>query len=152
LKGILLGLAITVVVLSCAQGPRPSNGLEYRIEKMNEITQLWTQIREWRGEAKMPLDPAITTLNEYREKSVKDAQRVCTENHKVPKPCEDTCTLSGHICTNAELICKIADDLGKHDRAQEKCTSAKASCREAKKKCCDCSSKPPVVEPAPEPR
>jgi hypothetical protein len=152
-KGILLGLAMAALVLSCAVGGNRKG--EDRITKLNEITSLWTQIRQFRAEMNMPLEPAASMLTEYRDKTVKDAQRVCPDNHKVPKPCEDTCTLSGHICENAELICKIADELGEHDRAQEKCTSAKASCREAKQRCCNCSAKPPmqtvppVVEPAP---
>jgi len=144
-KGIAIGLAIAVLVLSCAVGGnRP---VADRIDKMNEITSLWTQIRQFRSDMGMPLEPSATMLNEYRAKTVKDAQRVCADNHRVPKPCEDTCTLSGHICENADLICKIADELGEHDRAQEKCTSAKASCREAKQRCCNCSAKPPVIEP-----
>ena len=153
MKGLLAGLVIAALILSCAAGTSMQRESD-RIAKMNEITSLWTQIREFRADMGLSLEPSVTMLNEFRTKSVKDAQRVCTDNHKVPKPCEDTCTLSGHICENADLICKIADELGEHDRAQEKCTSAKASCREAKQKCCNCSAKPPVptgpvVEPVP---
>ncbi len=145
MKGILAGLALVVLVLSCARGTyRPA---EDRIAKMTEITALWTQIRQFRADMELDLEPAVSTQLEFKTKTVKDAQRVCSDNHKVPKPCEDKCTLSSHICENAELICKIADELGEHDRAQEKCTSAKASCREAKQKCCNCSAKPPVTEP-----
>ncbi len=146
MKGILLGLLIAAVVLSCMSSgytpPPPDRG-----EKMTEITALWTQIRQFRADMDMPLDPGPTALMAIQNKSVTEVKRVCPDNHHVPKPCEDHCTLSGHICENAELICKIADELGKHDRAQEKCTSAKASCREAKQKCCNCSAKPPVIEP-----
>ena len=155
MKGLLAGLVIAALILSCAAGTSMTRGESDRIAKMNEITSLWTQIREFRADMGLSLEPSVTMLNEFRNKSVKDAQRVCADNHKVPKPCEDTCTLSGHICENADLICKIADELGEHDRAQEKCTSAKASCREAKQRCCNCSAKPPVqaeppvVEPIP---
>ncbi|MBA2538791.1 MAG: hypothetical protein H0V17_04080 [Deltaproteobacteria bacterium] len=144
MKAIALGLAIAALVLSCSQVNRPGGN---HLDKMNEINLLWTQIRQFRAEAGMGLEPAATMLNEYRGKTVNDAKRVCADNHRVPKPCEDTCTLSGHICENAELICKIADELGEHDRAQEKCTSAKASCREAKQRCCNCSAKPPQIAP-----
>jgi hypothetical protein len=143
-KGIALGLAVAALVLSCATGRVPPGD---RLDKMNEINLLWTQIREFRGDMGMQLEPAASMLVEFRNKSLHEAKRVCADNHHVPKPCQDTCTLSGHICENAELICKIADSLGEHDRAQEKCTSAKASCREAKQKCCNCSAKPPQIEP-----
>jgi hypothetical protein len=143
-KGVVLGLVVVGLVLSCAVPPRPTNGLmETRIEKMNEVTQLWTQIRGWRTELNMELDPSNSTLIEFRNKSVDDAKKICPENQQVPKRCDDTCRLSEAICDNADQICKIADELGKHDRAQDKCTSAKASCREAKKKCCGCIQKPP---------
>ena len=146
MKGVLAGLLLVGLVLSCARGPFP-HGEGDRIAKMNEVTALWTQIRQFRAEMNLPLEPSSSMLVEFKNKSVKDAQRVCADNHAVPKPCEDTCTLSGHICDNADLICKIADELGENDRAQEKCTSAKASCREAKQRCCNCSAKPPVTEP-----
>ena len=148
MKGIVAGVALAAFVLSCATDGRIRNG-EDRMAKMNEITSLWTQIRQFRAEMNMPLDPPVSFLTEFKNKTVKDAQRVCPDNHRVPKPCEDNCTLSGHICENAELICKIADELGEHDRAQEKCTSAKASCREAKQKCCNCSVRPPVTTEPP---
>lgn len=144
MKGILAGLLLVVLVLSCAVNQRP---VENRLAQQNEVTALWTQIRQFRAEMGLPLEPSASLMNEFQAKTVKDAQRVCPDNHRVPKPCEDTCTLSSHICENAELICKIADELGPEDRSQEKCTSAKASCREAKQRCCNCSAKPPVVDP-----
>ena len=150
MKGIVAGLLIAALILSCAASSVVKHN-DDRLAKMNEISLLWTQIRQFRAEAGMPLEPAASMLLEFtpKSRSVQDAQRVCPDNHRVPKPCEDTCTLSGHICENAALICKIADELGEQDRAQEKCTSAKASCREAKQRCCNCSVKPPVVEPVP---
>ena len=152
MKGVVVGLLIAGLVLSCAvdNGAQRRRDIE-RNDKMNEVTQLWTQIRAWRAELGMDLDPSSSMLLEFRNKSVKDAQKVCPENQKIPKPCEDTCRLSEAICENAESICKIADELGKQDRAQEKCTSAKASCREAKQRCCKCITKPQVDEPAPAP-
>lgn len=148
MKGIVLGLLIAGLVLACntrhPAGPPP---WQVRMEKMQEINTLWAQIRDWRAEAKWELEPPRSIMISIQGKTVRDVQKVCPENHKVPKACDDTCRLSGSICENAELICKIADSLGKEDRAQEKCTSAKASCREAKQKCCSCSTKPVDVEP-----
>lgn len=148
MKGIAVGLALAALVLSCAvNSRRVDTELQTRIDKMNEITQLWVEIRRDRGDLGMPLDPSPSTEMMFRDKPVQDARRVCPDNHAVPTVCTDTCNISDHICENAELICKIADELGKNDRAQEKCTSGKASCREAKQRCCNCSSKPPVVTP-----
>ena len=146
MKGILAGL-LTVLVVSCAATKPPPPGWERRMEKLQEIDRLYSEIRVFRSDMKMNLEPPPSALNSIVGKTVKEVQRVCPENHKVPATCDDTCRLSSHICENAELICKIADELGPQDRAQEKCTSAKASCREAKQRCCNCSAKPPVTEP-----
>jgi len=149
-KGILVGFALAALVLSCAVNNRRSSAeWQVQADKMNEITQLWSQIRVWRGDPALDLalDPSPVTMMQFRDKTVKDARRVCPDHHVRPPTCQDTCTLSDHICENAELICKIADELGKNDRAQEKCTSAKASCREAKQKCCDKCSEAPVPTP-----
>jgi hypothetical protein len=136
---VAAALAAMAIVFACAGQQKP----DYAVNQRNEITGLWTQIRDWRREAGMGLEPSQSTLNQIRFKSVKDAELVCVENHKVPTTCSDVCSLSDDICDNAERICTIADELGKDDDyAQGKCTDAKASCREAKQKCCTCSSQP----------
>ncbi len=155
MRGIVIGVALAAFVLSCMSAQhRPPPEWQVQMDKMNEVTQLWSQIREWRGAMDMPLDPAASTMLEFRGKTVREARRVCTDNHRRPVGCQDSCTLSDHICENADLICQIADELGKNDRAQEKCTSAKASCREGKQRCCNkCSTAPaapakPTLTPA----
>jgi hypothetical protein len=136
--GLLLGATLGAFI-ACGGAARPMNDIN--VSKRADITALWTQIRDWRREARMDLDPSPQMMNQLINRSVKDAETVCAENHKVPKTCDDVCNLSDAICDNAEAICKIADELGKDDDyAQEKCTSAKASCREAKQKCCKCST------------
>jgi hypothetical protein len=125
---IALGLACSVTHPQRAQ------------DKRAEIIALWTQIRGWRHEAQMGLDPAPDTLLGVRGLSVKNAQRVCPDGHRVPTSCNDVCNLSDAICDNAERICEIAVELGPDDKlGQEKCESSKASCREAKQRCCRCS-------------
>ena len=134
-----LFIVSVAMLIACGGAQKP----DHSVDKRNEITALWTQIRDWRREAKMDLDPSQSMLNQIRFQSVKDAERVCVDNHKVPKTCSDVCDLSDAICDNAEAICNIADELGKDDDyAQGKCTDAKASCREAKQKCCGCSAEP----------
>ena len=133
--GLLLGIAIAVAV-SCggAQPPPPP------YDKHTQIAILWGQIRDWRREAKMPLDPSRSNMIQFERSPLDQVKRVCTDGHEVPKTCDDVCYLSDAICDNAEAICGIAKDLGDDDTfAKEKCASAKASCRESKQRCCDCS-------------
>jgi hypothetical protein len=147
-KGVIAGAALGAIVVACATVPKtPPPEWEKRMVQLQEIDRLYSEIRVFRSDMKLELEPPVTLQNAFRTKSTKEARAVCPDNHKIPATCDDSCRLSSHICENSELICKIADELGPQDRAQEKCTSAKASCREAKQRCCDCSVKPPVVEP-----
>lgn len=143
--GVGAGMLMTLLAVACMR-PQPSHQpaeWEKRQQKMNVITNLWTQIRGWRREAGLGLDPMPATLNQIQNQTVKEAERVCAEGHAEPKQCADVCSLATAICDNAETICSIADELGKDDAfAQEKCSSAKASCKEAKQRCCNCSEEP----------
>jgi hypothetical protein len=143
MKGLAIGLALAIAIWSCAAPgtTKPSN------DRINLITQqnaLWTQIRDWRREAGMRVDPSAESILEMRERNLKEARKVCPDTHPITKTCEDICSLSDAICDNAEAICDIAAKLGKDDhQAQEKCTSAKASCKEARQRCCTkCSEEP----------
>lgn len=149
-RGIALGLGIATTIAACVKGATPTPEWQRRQQKMNEITALWTQIRDWRREAHMELDPSPATLFQWRDRTVREAARVCPDGHEVPSSCDEVCNLSDAICDNAEAICGIATELGPKDElAQEKCQSAKASCREAKQRCCGCSEEP-APEPGPE--
>ena len=130
----LIPIALFAMIVAFACGPKqPPEGPR----KQNEIQALWTQIRDWRVEADMEVEPAPSTLMEVKFNSVKQVQQICPENHAVPQACSDVCSLADAICDNAEQICILAAELGAQDTwAQDKCTSAKGSCREAKKKCC----------------
>jgi hypothetical protein len=133
--GLVLGIGLSIVV-ACGGAPPPPP----TVDKHTQILLLWSQIRDWRHEAHMPLDPPRALMFQYQALPLQQVKRVCTDGHQVPKTCDDVCDLSDAICDNAEAICGLADDLGKDDTfAQDKCTSAKASCREAKQRCCDCS-------------
>jgi hypothetical protein len=135
-----VAIALVVLVGACGGTQHPDDSAA----KRNEITALWTQIREWRREIpNLALDPSPQTVFQLKLRSVKEAKAVCPDHHKVPQICNDVCNLADDICDNAERICALADELGKQDSfAQEKCSSAKASCSEAKQKCCGCSSQP----------
>jgi hypothetical protein len=121
----------------------PQSGDHVRQDKREEIIALWTQIRQWRHDAQLSLEPPQVDLNDYVGRSPRDARNVCPVHHEVPVTCANVCNLSDAICDNEETICKLADELGKDDDfAQGKCTNAKASCSEAKQKCCKCSAQP----------
>ncbi|MGN6107896.1 MAG: hypothetical protein ACTHU0_22500 [Kofleriaceae bacterium] len=147
MRGLVCGLAIAVLVVACATSRAPTD-LDWRRrqQKMNEVIALWVQIRDWRREARMELDPSPADLLQWRGGTVTDAARACPVGHRVPETCSEVCILGDHICDNAEAICGIADELGKSDPAQEKCASAKASCREAKRRCCTCSERASAEE------
>ena len=134
--------AALVILVGCGAAQKPD--IDGTLDKENRITVLWTQIREFRRDANMPLDPARTFVFQFHSRSVREAAYVCTAGQQVPPRCDDVCSIADDICDNAEAICTIADELGKGDEyAQDKCASAKASCREAKQRCCDCSASPP---------
>jgi hypothetical protein len=144
--GIVAGALASVLVVACmhSAGPREMETPDPRSAKMNEILTLWGQIRDWRHDAHMTLEPSASLQFAWKDKPFRDIKHVCPDGHAVPKTCSDVCELSDDICENAELICRIADELGKGDvPAQEKCTSAKASCRESKQRCCDCAGAQP---------
>ena len=137
MRAIAVALVAAVALSSCGGAPVDDHVNQ---DKRTQIAILWAQIRDWRREARMPLDPPHIFELQLQRSPVQDARRVCPDNHEVPKTCDDVCNLGDAICDNAEQICKLADELGKDDTfAQEKCTSAKASCRDAKQRCCECS-------------
>jgi hypothetical protein len=145
-KGAIAGLVLGALLgcfIACGGQQHPDG-----VSKRTEITALWTQIRDWRREAHMDLDPNTQTVFQLKLRTVKDAKNVCSVDQKVPTACDDVCNLADAICDNAEAICTIADQLGKDDTyAQDKCSSSKGSCREAKQKCCGCSTAPKPVDP-----
>lgn len=148
LRPVALGLVFAAIVVACStrgssvappQGPPPEDPAWLM---RNDITALWTQIRAFRKEAGMDLDPLPANEIAVARMSVQQAKRVCPEGHAVPNACGDVCSLAEAICDNADAICGLADDLakllGRPDKyALDKCTNAKASCREAKQRCCE---------------
>ncbi len=136
MKAALLGavmLASIVVAMACSRRPPAKS------PKLDEITALWTQIREWRREAGLPVDPRHEDVISIAPVSLKAAEAVCAVGHAVPETCSEVCSLADAICDNAEQICILANDLG-DQWSRDKCNNAKASCRDAKQRCCACSN------------
>ena len=112
MKGLVLGALIAIVIAACVNREAPSkppNGERYAL--LTQQTALWTQIRDWRREAGMRVDPSPQSMLELRGRSIKEAQRVCPDTHPITTKCEDICSLADAICDNAEAICDIADKL-----------------------------------------
>lgn len=139
---VLLALGIVVAAMLLVACAARSSGSQWQSQQMrkNEITALWTQIRDWRREAGMGVDPSPTMVFAMsRQASSHAVERTCPAAHSVPATCGDVCNLSDAICDNAESICSIAAELGDDPWAKGKCDNAKASCKEARQRCCDCS-------------
>ncbi|MCB9560898.1 MAG: hypothetical protein H6708_10870 [Kofleriaceae bacterium] len=137
----LLGVAVGLAIGACMQrAPTPMPGWEVAHERRNEIALLSTQIRDWRREAGMSVEPAAAWVLQARPMDVRTAKAVCPPSHHVSATCGDVCDLADAICDNAESICSIAGELGDDAWAKDKCDSAKASCREAKQRCCACDA------------
>jgi hypothetical protein len=147
----LVGIALGIALASCAgkhsptappglgEGPmeRPEVAGPHDMNKQ-EIAALWMQIRDWRLEMGLRVEPDTTAIPAVRRQPVQKL-RVCPE-HPNPETatCRDTCNIADAICDNAERICDIAGQLDGDAWAAEKCESAKASCKEATERCCDC--------------
>ena len=133
MKASTLGAILTMaIVIACVRNPPPNT------PKQDEITALWTQIRDWRREAGLPVDPRREDVIAIFNTPMKAAEPVCAVGHAIPPTCSDVCSLADAICDNAEQICILADEL-KDQWSADKCASAKASCRDAKQRCCKCS-------------
>jgi hypothetical protein len=134
-KTVGAALVVGLVIGACAVR---SPGVTPFDPRKNEITALWTQIRDWRVEAHLGTNPRTDLVLEMSRVTVRQAANVCPDSHVPPPACEDICSLASAICENAEQICAIAAELAPDAWSEEKCTSAKASCKEAKLQCCGC--------------
>jgi len=147
--GVALAAALAAVwALACRpQAPAPS--WRDAQARRNEITVLWAQIRDWRREGGMDVEPDDAAVMAMSRMSVSSAARACALPRAPRKACGDVCDLGDAICDNAESICGIADELQDDPWAREKCDSAKGSCREAQERCCRCDRNPPEEPRAP---
>jgi hypothetical protein len=131
---VALALVVGLVIGACVarKGAVAPNG-------RSEITALWTQIRDWRREAGMDVEPPSAAVNQAERMDVGTARRAPICRAYTPTPaCDDVCGLADAICDNATNICDLAAGMPGDVWAEDKCNSAKASCREAKERCCSC--------------
>ncbi len=152
LRMALLIAAGGALAAACGNAPPPYQQQLERVDaRKQEITVLWAQIRDWRQEARWPVDPPNRLIRAAMLMSVDKARAVCPFAQPSTVECTDVCSLAEAICANADSICSIARELGGDPWADDKCNEAKASCREAKKRCCDCVRQEPEPESEPEP-
>lgn len=138
MRSLIAGVVIGVAIAACAQQttPPPPTAVQ-------EITMLWGQIRQWRHEAKMEVEPAADDVVAMRRGL--PVGRTCPDS-RPPAACSEICDPADAICDNAERICELAGELADTqwaDWAKEKCASAKASCNEAANRCCECEREQP---------
>lgn len=141
LWGVLIGLGLAIAIAACAG--QAAKGVAGMDERKQEITKLWNEIGDWRtskGLVRDPLEGMSRSDVQAIPKGSVAKIRQCASEEEPPKTdeCTDVCTLKDDICDNAASICRIANDLGDDDWAQNRCKSAKASCKEATDKCCGC--------------
>ncbi|MEZ4368524.1 MAG: hypothetical protein R2939_19930 [Kofleriaceae bacterium] len=147
MSGVRASLAAAIACGACSHPATPSASWQSANLRRDEITALWTQIRDWRREASMQVEPDAGAVLAARRQSVRAAATVCPDDHRPAPACEDVCGLADAICENAEAICAIARELGDDPWAEEKCGSAKASCREAQERCCGCEPDAEALAP-----
>lgn len=132
--------AVALASLIGCRGPvQPEPAWPELQGKRNEITALSTQIRAWRHEGGMEVEPDDDAVMAMQRTSATAAARACVLPAPPHAGCVDICEIGGAICDNAEDICAIAGELGNDAWAKEKCDSAKASCHEAQERCCECN-------------
>jgi hypothetical protein len=137
---LAVGAACGWAAAACG-GSAPQRTWPEQSARRNEIIQLWAQIRDWRREAGMEVEPEPAAVMAMSRMSVTSAARACVPPPAPRGACGDVCSLGDAICDNAESICGIADELD-DAWARDKCDSAKASCREARERCCSCDQQP----------
>lgn len=135
MKTVVAAVVVGIAIGACAVRSPTVTPFDPR---KNEITALWTQIRDWRVEAHLGTNPRTDLLLEIRGMTVRQAANVCPDTHVAPPACTEICDLAEAICENATQICAIATELAPDAWADEKCASATASCKEAKQECCAC--------------
>jgi hypothetical protein len=139
--------ALGLVLAPACGGARTPKPWPEQQARRNEITVLWAQIRDWRREAGMEVEPEESAVMAMSRMTVSTAAKACVLQRAPTPACSDVCDLGDAICDNAESICGIADELD-DAWAREKCDSAKASCREAQQRCCRCDKEPIPTAPS----
>ena len=138
---IALGLALAACSTRAPGAPVSTTSTIPLIDdqaQRDEITALSTQIRQWRLDARLGVEPDADVVATMSARSMTDVAATCATPTPAAGTCREVCDLGDAICANASAICRIADDLAGDVWAEGKCASAKASCQEAEARCCGC--------------
>jgi hypothetical protein len=149
LKGVLLGLLISIVV-SCAShshslpGTAPASPTQHDVlpsDPKAQIRQLDDEILNSRRQMGLPEPvPCVGEACAHVAEALPALPSTdATCHHGSSEICTSACTLADSICTNAGKICDLAKQLPGDDWAAGKCASGETSCRDARERCCGCS-------------
>ena len=146
-RTLALAAALTLGLAACAmKSPQQATPLPPPTgtpDPHQEITARWDEIRQWRLDARLAIEPDADLIATMSERPVTEAAATCAAPTPTTGTCADVCQLGDAICDNAATICRIADELAGDVWAHDKCASAKASCHEAEARCCACQ--PPTL-------
>lgn len=144
-----------------SQAQAPGGGAEHSAERA-EIARLWDELDAWRGRAHLGAqemanssepseaeaassthalasEPAASGMDPAQTAAtITPPDAACPATVSEPPQCRDSCTLSTSICSNAERICRLAEQLAGDDWAASKCADAATVCRQATADCCNC--------------
>ena len=101
------GAAIAAALVACstrAPGPQTSTSIPVLDDQgqREEITALSTQIRQWRLDAHLGVEPAADVIAAMSERSVADAAATCA----TPTPTAGTCR---DVCFELDIPCRSLD-------------------------------------------
>jgi hypothetical protein len=151
---VVAGIALAGVVVACGGNRKPSNFAEPptatggggmpvpggsphdQIQALSD--DIAANLQQMSLPQPQPWD-AGSAADSIDPRTVGAIEAVCVPPTHPPGACADVCTVSTHICDNADQICKLADDLQPDDWSKGKCQDGKRSCEAGRQKCCDCT-------------
>jgi hypothetical protein len=146
----LLAVACSLAIVACAAAPQksaapataapePTTGAMMPDDPRKQIQDMYDKITS---------DRTVLSLAEPDDEMVQGAPAQpmgalpSTNDPKCrPAPtdtCKTSCTLSDSICSNADKICRLAQDMAGDGWAQNKCAKANKTCEASRTKCCGC--------------
>jgi hypothetical protein len=152
---IVGGLVLAAVVVACGAGaksqttpasdvPPGASGGSVSSDPRARISELDAQIQAELERMAVPQPPTWASEDPMMKPQAMDnrdipaIKAVCAAPPRPSAECGDICTLSDHICGNAEQICQLAAELAPDEWAAQKCDDGKRSCEAARKRCCEC--------------
>jgi hypothetical protein len=148
----LVGLGLAAAIIACGGTRKARVGAPPTLtpqsdaagvpptDPRGEIEQLDTDIKASLEQLEVPAIAPWSAMSgtEIDVRPLAEIRGVCTPPARPSQTCADVCTVSTHICDNADRICVLAGELQPDEWATGKCEDGKQSCEAARKRCCDC--------------